>query len=125
MANTKLTQRVISLEEVGPVSLYIQGDLDRCRNQAVFLTVHHVGSDYTSLVSWASSSSMKEVRDRAVFLHVSLPGQESESEDLPRDFTFPSMAKLGLSLVRCRVLPVLQLRPVWCSGQRSARPRPG
>ena len=99
MANTKLTQRVISLEEVGPVSLYIQGDLDRCRNQAVFLTVHHVGSDYTSLVSWASSPAMKEVRDRAVFLHVSLPGQESESEDLPRDFTFPSMAKLGLSLV--------------------------
>ena len=70
MADTKLSKRVISLEEVGPVSVYIQGDLDRCRQQAVFLTVHHVGSDHTSLVSWVSSHHMKEVRDRAVFLHV-------------------------------------------------------
>ena len=93
MADTKLSKRVISLEEVGPVSVYIQGDLDRCRQQAVFLTVHHVGCDHTSLVSWVSSHHMKEVRDRAVFLHVSLPGQEEGSEELPRDFTFPSMAK--------------------------------
>lgn len=99
MADTKLSKRVISLEEVGPVSVYIQGDLDRCRQQAVFLTVHHVGCDHTSLVSWVSTHHMKEVRDRAVFLHVSLPGQEEGSEELPRDFTFPSMAKLGLSLV--------------------------
>ena len=96
----RLKHHVISLEGAGPVSVYVQGDLERSRQQAaIFLTVHHVGCDYTSLVSWVSSPHMKEVRERAVFLHVSLPGQEAECEDLPRDFSFPSLAQLGLSLV--------------------------
>ena len=96
----RLRHHVISLEGAGPVSVYVQGELERGRQQAaVFLTLHNVGCDYTSLVSWVSSHHMKEVRDRAVFLHVSLPGQEAESEDLPRDFSFPSLAQLGLSLV--------------------------
>ena len=96
----RLQHHVINLEGTGPVSVYVQGDLERGRQHAaIFLTVHHVGCDYTSLVNWVSSHPMKEVRDRAVFLHVSLPGQEPESENLPRDFSFPSMAQLGLSLV--------------------------
>ena len=31
------------------------------------------------------------VMPRALFLHVSLPGQVNGAEDLPRDFIFPSM----------------------------------
>ena len=108
----RLKHHVISLEGAGPVSVYVQGDLERGRQEqaAIFLTLHHVGCDYTSLVSWVSSPHMKEVRDRAVFLHVSLPGQEPESEDLPRDFSFPSLAQLGLSLVT--VLDQLRIKHV-------------
>ena len=36
---------------------------------------------------------------RALFVHVSLPGQEPGAEDLHQDFTFPKMQELGLNLV--------------------------
>ena len=42
---------------------------------------------------------------RALFLHVSLPGQVNGAEDLPRDFNFPSMEViLILALKICRKL---------------------
>ena len=38
------------------------------------------------------------VMPRALFLHVSLPGQVNGAEDLPRDFIFPSMEVMACKM---------------------------
>jgi len=94
-----LSHHVINLELCGPVSVYIQGDLEKQRDSTVFLTVHDVGSSYTSWVQWVMDDSMEEVRKRSVFVHVALPGQELGAGDKPVDWIFPSMKDIGLNLV--------------------------
>ena len=42
---------------------------------------------------------MADIRARSMFLHVVVPGQEPAGEDLPKDFTFPTMQQLGIGLV--------------------------
>jgi len=94
-----LKHHVVNLEKCGPVSVFIQGDLTQQRDGAVFLTVHDIGSSYQSWVAWVNHSSMEEVRKKALFLHVCIPGQEPGAEDLPVEFPFPRMQELGLNLV--------------------------
>eukprot|EP00092_Neocalanus_flemingeri_P011887 GFUD01012819.1.p1 GENE.GFUD01012819.1~~GFUD01012819.1.p1 ORF type:complete len:880 (+),score=232.59 GFUD01012819.1:62-2701(+) len=94
-----LSHHVVTLEQCGPVSVYIQGDLDKQRDGTVFLTVHDVGSSFTSWVNWVMDISMEEVRRRSVFIHIALPGQELGAVDRPGDWNFPSMKDLGLNLV--------------------------
>jgi len=94
-----LKHHVVQLEACGPISVYIQGDQDKMKEGVVFLTVHDVGASYQTLVDFISHPSMEQIKGRCVFLHVAVPGQEPEQEDLPRDFTFPSMAQLGLAIV--------------------------
>ena len=38
---------------------------------------------------------MEDIRKRAMFLHVSLPGQHAGAEDLPSDYVFPGMEVIG------------------------------
>jgi len=99
MEEAGLFHHVVDLEQCGPVSVYIQGDLDKLRDSTVFLTVHDVGSTYTSWVQWVLDTSMEEVRMRSVFVHVTLPGQELGAGDKPEDWNFPSMKDIGLNLV--------------------------
>jgi len=105
-----LSHHVVHLEQCGPVSVYIQGEQDKLKDGAVFLTVHDVGSSYTSWVHWVRDSSMEEVRRRSVFVHVTLPGQELGAEEKPEDWSFPSMQDLGLNLVT--VLDKLRIQRV-------------
>jgi len=69
------------------------------RDGVVFLTVHHVGRSFMSFVNFCLHEAMKEVRSRALFLHVAIPGQEPGASDLPHDFKFPTCQELGLNLV--------------------------
>jgi len=94
-----LKHHVVTLENCGPVSVFLQGDLERQRDGAVFLTVHDVGATYLSWVDWVRHPSMEEIKKRALFVHVAVPGQEPGAEDLQPDFVFPSMGELGLGLV--------------------------
>lgn len=94
-----LKHHVIELEGCGPVSVFIQGDQDKLKEGVVFLTIHDVGSTYQTWVDFINHPSMEEIRNRCVFLHVVVPGQEPEAADLPKDFSFPTMAALGLGLV--------------------------
>jgi len=94
-----LKHHVVTLENCGPISVFLQGDLERQRDGAVFLTVHDVGSSYFTWVDWVRHSSMEEVRKRALFIHVAVPGQEPGADDLHPDFVFPKMSELGLGLV--------------------------
>ena len=63
------------------------------------MTVHNAGASINSWLEFVGDVHMEDIRKRSLFLHVALPGQEPAAEDLPKDFTFPSMAQIGLSLV--------------------------
>ena len=47
---------------------------------------------------------------RALFLHISIPGQAPGAEDLESDFSFPTMDAIGLNLVT--VLDHLRIKQV-------------
>jgi len=96
---TALRKHVIEIEGCGSVSVYVQGDEEKLKDGVVYLTVHDVGSSYQSWVNYTTHQSMETVQKRAVFLHLSLPGQSSSSPDLPKESEFPSMSALGLGLV--------------------------
>jgi len=94
-----LKHHIVTVEECGPVSCYIQGDLEKQRDGAVFLTVHDVGCTVLNWHNFVMHPAMEDIRKRALFIHVSIPGQELGAPDLPDDFKFPKMKDLGLNLV--------------------------
>jgi len=92
-----LKQRTIELEACGTVAVFIQGENEKLKDGVVFLTIHDVGATYQTWLDFSGHPSMEEIRKRAVFLHVALPGQEPEADDLTKPF--PTMTQLGLGLV--------------------------
>lgn len=60
----------------------------------VFLTVHDIGKNHSSWVNLAHHPSMVHIKDRAVFIHVDLLGQEDEAEDLAADCKWPTMQQV-------------------------------
>lgn len=103
-----LARHIIELEECGPISVYIQGDLDKGRDGPVFMTIHNVGSSFQSMVEFVNHVDMDEVKQRCLFLHVSVYGQSHQAEDLP--IAFPSLQKIGMGLVT--VLDELRIQNV-------------
>jgi len=114
METPGLKHHVVDLEEVGPISVYMQGDLEKSRDGVVFLTVHDVGRTFMSFVNFALHDSMEGVRKRALFLHVAIPGQEPGADELPADFRFPTCHELGLNLVS--ILDQMRIPRVICLG---------
>lgn len=108
------SRHVIDLEQCGPITVYVEGDLDKLRDSSnIFLTVHDVGSSYRSWVKFTGHEDMIGVRGKSLFLHVSLPGQTEGAPDLTRDF--PAMQDLGLNLVS--VLDHLRISRVLLLGE--------
>jgi len=93
------TPYTVQLDVVGPMSVYAQGDLEKVKEGVVFLTVHGAGSSFNTWLDFVGDETMGDIRKRALFLHVSLPGQASGDSDLPSGYTFPSMEALGMNLV--------------------------
>uniref|UniRef100_A0A1I8BRG4 F-box domain-containing protein n=1 Tax=Meloidogyne hapla TaxID=6305 RepID=A0A1I8BRG4_MELHA len=62
------------------------------------LTVHDVGTNYKSFIRFVNHRSMESVKERAIFLHVCVPGQEDNAPDFTKEL--PSLGQLGEDLVR-------------------------
>jgi len=105
-----LKHHIISLEKCGPVSVFLQGDVEKAKEGVVFLTVHDVGSSYMTWRQFVKDTCMDDIRKRALFIHVAIPGQEPGAADLPKDFVFPKIKDLGLHLVS--VLDYLRIKQV-------------
>lgn len=111
MEVTKLgPKHIVPTERCGPLSVYVQGDLSQQDKRAVFLTVHDLGCNHTSFHDFVEHPCMLEIKERSVFIHVDIPGQEDNSADLPDDFHFPTMQMLGEDLVT--VLDFLHIKYV-------------
>lgn len=103
---------VVETERIGKLHVYVQGDIEMARNgeRPVFLTVHDIGKNHSSWVNLAHHPSMVHIKDRAVFIHVDLLGQEDEAEDLAADCKWPTMQQIGEDLVN--VLDNLRVKMV-------------
>ncbi|UYV63430.1 hypothetical protein LAZ67_2004037 [Cordylochernes scorpioides] len=63
----------------------LQGDMENLEKKAVFLTVHDIGSNHSSFHEFVDHPSMVEIKQRSIFLHVDVPGQEDNAGDLSND----------------------------------------
>jgi len=108
-----LSKHVIIIEKVGPVEVYVEGDLDKYRNSNnIFLTIHNIGSTYKHWLEFNQTFDMTQIRRRSLFLHISLSDQANHTcSDLPK---FPSLDSLGLGLVT--VLDTLRIHRVMILG---------
>merc|ERR1711892_703297 len=92
------TKHVVTLEQCGSVEVFVEGELSKLKaSTPVFLTIPDVGSSYKNWMRFTSQDCMKDAKDKSVFLHVSLAGQQPAADDL--DQVFPSMQALGMNLV--------------------------
>lgn len=103
-------KHVIDTKNCGPLTVYVQGDVSLQDRKAVFLTVHDLGCNHTSFHDFVEHPVMKEIKERSIFIHVDLPGQEDDASDLPEDFRYPTMQQLGEELLQ--VLDTLQVKMV-------------
>ena len=68
------------------------------------MTVHDIGKNHTNWLNFVHHPSMVHVKERAIFIHVDLLGQEDEAEDLAADCKYPTMqqvrgTKLGTHII--------------------------
>ncbi|XP_049865855.1 uncharacterized protein ZK1073.1 isoform X2 [Pectinophora gossypiella] len=99
---------VVSTDRSGDIHVHVQGDLTQQDKRCVFLTVHDLGTNHSSLVDFVSTPAMSEIKERSCFIHVDVPGHEESSPDLPDSYQFPSLQTLGEDLIT--VLDFLHVR---------------
>ncbi|XP_053602153.1 uncharacterized protein ZK1073.1 isoform X12 [Plodia interpunctella] len=99
---------VVSTDRSGDIHVHVQGDLSQQDKRCVFLTVHDLGTNHSSLVDFVLSPAMSEIKERSCFIHVDVPGHEENSPDLPDSYQFPSLQTLGEDLIT--VLDFLHVR---------------
>ncbi|KAJ2939579.1 hypothetical protein O0L34_g14292 [Tuta absoluta] len=90
---------VVSTDRSGDIHVHVQGDLSQQDKRCVFLTVHDLGTNHSSLVDYVNCPAMSEIKERSCFIHVDVPGHEENSPDLPDSYQFPSLQALGEDLV--------------------------
>jgi len=103
----------IACPTVGSLTVFAQGT--RSSHEVVILTVHDLGCDHTMYTDFVLHPKMTSIRDRTVWVHVNVPGQDAEAADLPADYVFPKMQTLGEELIH--VLDQLKIKEVICFGE--------
>lgn len=116
----ELHHHVIPTERCGAVNVWVQGDLALAHNEGkdshpVFLTVHDVGTNHKSWLQFVNHPAMHSIKERAIFVHVDILGQENGAENLTNDQTFPTLQHMGEDLVN--ILDVLQIKCVIGMGE--------
>lgn len=92
------SKHIVETKLCGPLTVFVQGDVSVHEKKVVFLTVHDMGCNHTSFLDFVDHPTMKDVKERSVFIHVNVPGQEDNANVLADSFTFPSMQQLGEGL---------------------------
>jgi hypothetical protein len=73
----------VPTKRCGNLKVLVQGDVSEICRKAVFLTLHDLGCNATSFRMFVDHISMRDVKQRSVFIHVNFPGQEDNAPDLP------------------------------------------
>ncbi|XP_048484931.1 uncharacterized protein ZK1073.1 isoform X8 [Plutella xylostella] len=99
---------VVSTDRSGDIHVHVQGDLSQQDKRCVFVTVHDLGTNHSSMVDYVNCPAMSEIKERSCFIHIDVPGHEENSPDLPDSYQFPSLQTLGEDLIT--VLDFLHIR---------------
>ncbi|XP_026729805.1 uncharacterized protein ZK1073.1 isoform X3 [Trichoplusia ni] len=107
---------VVSTDRSGDIHVHVQGiipqpnrgDLSQQDKRCVFLTVHDLGTNHSTMVDFVNCPAMSEIKERSCFIHIDVPGHEENSPDLPDSYQFPSLQTLGEDLIT--VLDFLHIR---------------
>lgn len=92
----------------------VQDQTDNMVEQKIFcMTVHDLGTDYTSFLDFIACEEMKNLRDRIVWIHVNLPGQEVNAEDI--NVEYPTLDETAEELVI--IIDKLKIDQVVCLGE--------
>ena len=76
-----------------------QGDLERLRDSInIIMTLHDVGSSFTSLKKFTDHEDMDQVKARCLFIHIALPGQSAEADKLNKPFPSVQVLMRKISL---------------------------
>lgn len=102
MTDTKIsadaTEHVIAVPHSGKLKVFVQGNLEEKHGKTIFLTCHDMGTNYKSWLPFVNHAAMTGVRERSIFIHVCVPGQEDNAETLPESYNFPSLDQMGQDL---------------------------
>ncbi|KAJ1358171.1 hypothetical protein KIN20_016504 [Parelaphostrongylus tenuis] len=91
----ELQMVAVQTHNCGVLHVYIQGTMDR-NGKTVVLTCHDVGTNYKTFVRFVNHPSMADVKNKSIFLHVCVPGQEDNAADYIGDF--PSLDNIAEDL---------------------------
>lgn len=105
---------VINTTKCGMVNVYVQGSLEDKQGKTIFVTVHDMGTNHSSMIGFVNHPSMVEVKARSVFIHVCVPGQEDNAPNWSGE-NYPSLQDIASDLV-C-VLDHFDVRTVIGFGQ--------
>ncbi|CAJ0583646.1 unnamed protein product, partial [Mesorhabditis spiculigera] len=86
----------VQTKNCGVLNVYVQGNLEERNGKTIILTVHDVGTNHKSFIRFVNHPSMSDVKAKAIFLHVCIPGQEDHSAEYIGDF--PTLAQIGEDL---------------------------
>ena len=67
----------------------MQGSFIVRKSNCVIVTIHDIGCSYQNLHKFCSHPSMKQVTERSCYVHICLPGQEPEADNI--DAEYPGM----------------------------------
>ncbi|VDO38938.1 hypothetical protein V3C99_017488 [Haemonchus contortus] len=91
------TQMVaVQTQNCGVLHVYVQGNLDERNGKTIILTCHDVGTNYKTFVRFVNHPSMVDVKNKSIFLHVCVPGQEDNAADYIGEF--PTLDQIASDL---------------------------
>ncbi|KJH42341.1 Ndr family protein [Dictyocaulus viviparus] len=71
----------VQTHHCGVLHVYVQGNLDERNGKTIILTCHDVGTNYKTFVRFVNHPTMVDVKNKSIFLHVCVPGQEDNAAD--------------------------------------------
>lgn len=114
MSNTDDRIRVHSDKLNLDFLVFVQNDTIATQQKCFILTVHDIGTDHSRFKELTETPEMIELKERIIWLHVNLPGQETNAKDLEL-LRYPSMQDLASELVL--ILDHFGIKQVTCLGE--------
>lgn len=93
---------------------YTQDETSPMQQRCYIMTIHDLGCDHTSFEEFINCPEMKALKDRIIWIHVDLPGQEPNASDLNVS-KYPCLTEVADELV-C-VLDHFNIGQLTCFGE--------
>ncbi|CAD6185474.1 unnamed protein product [Caenorhabditis auriculariae] len=92
----ELQMVAVQTPNCGVLHVYVQGNAEERAGKTYIITVHDIGTNHKSFVRFVNHPSMAAVKEKSIFLHVCVPGQEDNAADYIGDF--PTLDQIGEDL---------------------------